>query len=252
MKRALLALLLASACQAEPPEAKPRPVPFSLAPDAMQTLTIGDGVRIVLRGPGHFELRGEQLLANGGLVSVDVAAQHTGQRSFTVSTPVGQVVSSFAARFVLLGRELALISGEAAVAGLSVGARTRVCLAGTGPHVVAASGFATVEAALAALPGSHACADEAAPDLATLDRELAEQLDSFESAKEDQEFLIHHPSREMTFLQRLTELGQRMLAVRTRVIALRGQLGAAQLGAANDPERSALLTRAWQVEPLVR
>jgi hypothetical protein len=273
VKRVVLACLLASACKREPEQPKPREStphtlsgtpgieldkPFSLAAGARATVSIDEGVRIELRGPGRYLLTGEQLLASDGLLSVDVAAQavRAGQHAFKVATPAGLLEVPFAARLVLHApargaSELALITGEVLADGaLPVGANTRVCFAAVGPHLLTAPGFTTVEAALQALATSQACAEDRAPELAKLDNELAQQLELFTRSKAEQEALIasareHAPPN---LVQDLAARGQLTLAARTRVLALRAQLSAAQLGAAEDPVRAALLTRANELE----
>jgi hypothetical protein len=297
VKRVWLALLLAGACErAEPrtvheapPPAKPRPPPAAhtlrviqsagdtkLAPDAplppgplalaegaVLAVAIDDGVRVELRGPGHYQLSADQLLASDGLATVDVAAQaqRAGQRAFAVATPAGQLSIPFAARLVFRApargaSELALISGEAvAEGGLPVGASARVCFAAAGPLVLQLPGFATVEAALEALPASDACAVEPPPDLGKLDQELAQQLDSFERGKSEQEQLITRCAEQRQpgergpcLVHQLAARGQQTLAARTRGLALRAQLAAAQLGVTGDPARAALLARARELE----
>jgi hypothetical protein len=286
VKRLLLAITLAGACRRDPP-APPRPPPapapahtlrvldgdakleklptglLELPDGARWTVAIDEGVRIELRGPGRYALSGEQLLAHSGLVSVDIAAQaaRAGRHAFAVATPAGRLEVPFAARLVLrapeLGApELALVSGEAIADGtLPVGAAMRVCFAAMGPHAVGTPGFRTVEAALQALPSSHACGDEQPPALATLEQELARQLELFMRSKAEQDALLAsytkdgpmgEPGRRL--VQDLAARGQLALAARTRVLALRAQLAAAELGAPGDRARTALLARANALE----
>ncbi|HEX5657869.1 MAG TPA: hypothetical protein VFX59_11775 [Polyangiales bacterium] len=266
MKRLALACLLASACKRAPPKPEARAAqvtrqaekvaePITLAAGASETVAIGDGVQVVLYGPGRYLLRGEQLLVGEGLVRVDVAAQ-AGRHAFALASPAGQLEVPFASRLVLHAprqhaAELALVSGEALADGsLPVGANRRVCFGAVGPHVLAMPGFRTVEAALEALPSSHACDPDQAPELAKLDRELAQQLELFTRNKAEQDALVasarEHPAASL--VQDLAARGQLTLAARTRALALRAQLSAAQLGAANDPARTALLARANELE----
>ncbi|MET0285884.1 MAG: hypothetical protein ABW352_15490 [Polyangiales bacterium] len=291
MKRWPLAISLACACQREPPAPPPPPPPpavahtlrvldgdakleklptglIELPEGARWTVAIDDGVRIELHGPGRYALSGDQLLVHDGLVSVDVAAQavRAGRHAFTVATPAGQLEVPFAARLVLrapahAASELALISGEALADGtLPVGPKARVCFAAVGPHALGAAGlatvgFATVEAALEALPGSRACADDQPAELAKLQQELARQLEQFTRTKAEQDALIASYAKQSPpgeqgrrLVQDLAARGQLALTARSRALVLRAQLAAAELGAAGDPARAALLARANQLE----
>ncbi|HEY6877383.1 MAG TPA: hypothetical protein VI299_05160 [Polyangiales bacterium] len=240
---------------------------LTLASDAVLALTIDDDVRIEIHGPAQVALHGERgLLVHAGLVAIDVAAHaiKAGQRPFSLATTAGELEVPFAARFVVQASpagatELALISGEAALARPDgtqlVGASTRVCLGVLGPRTLRVPGFGTVEAAVAGLPQSSACAGEQGPALAQLASELTQSLDALARTKAQEQALLGDYARGQTtpegaqrLRKGLVQHAELAIATRRRALTLYAQLAAAQLGGEPDRARAALLARAHALE----
>jgi hypothetical protein len=239
----------------------------TLARGAALTLAVDDDVRIALYGPARVALRGEGapvLLLHHGIATLDVAPQavRAGRAPFALATPAAQLEVPFAARLVLRAlegaHELAVVSGEVSLSQpartLQVGAGARYCFTAKGPHELALEGFATLEAAATQLPVSNACARQQPPDPNGRDRELSQRLDALAAAHAEERALLAdataRPADELRAL--LATLAQATIAGRSRALALRAELAAAQLEAEPDPGRTALLARAAALESPAR